>query len=197
MVLRLGNPVSVEAVKIEGPAKYTFPFRTQLRYDFPARGAMPAVKLFWYDRVEAVPKIEGVPEGELIGDKDMNGSLFVGDKGLMTTGCYGEDTRLVPAAKMKDYKMPPQMLSRAPGPAKEWVRGHYRDWIRACKGGEPSCSNFSVSGPFAQWMLLGVVAMRIGEGKLMWDAQAGRFTNNEAANAMLKPKFRKGWKFAG
>jgi len=196
MALRLGNPISVEAVKIEGPAKYTFPFRTQLRYDFPARGAMPAVKLFWYDRVEAVPKIEGVPEGELIGDKDMNGSLFVGDKGLMTTGCYGEDTRLVPAAKMKDYKMPPQMLSRAPGPAKEWVRGHYRDWIRACKGGEPSCSNFSVSGPFAQWMLLGVVAMRIGEGKLLWDAQAGRITNNEAANAMLKPKFRKGWKFA-
>ncbi len=197
MALRLGNPISVEAVKIEGPSKYTFPFRTQLRYDFPARGAMPAVKLFWYDRVEAVPKIAGVPEGELIGDKDMNGSLFVGDKGLMTTGCYGEDTRLVPAEKMKDYKMPPQMLSRAPGPAKEWVRGHYRDWIRACKGGEPSCSNFSVSGPFAQWMLLGVIAMRIGEGKLMWDAQAGRFTNSEAANALLKPKFKKGWKFAG
>jgi predicted dehydrogenase len=197
MALRLGNPTSVEAVKIEGPAKYTYPFRTQLRYDFPARGAMPAVKLFWYDRVEAVPKIAGVPEGELIGDKDMNGSLFVGSKGLMTTGCYGEDTRLVPASKMKDYKMPPQMLSRAPGPAKEWVRGHYRDWIRACKGGEPSCSNFSVSGPFAQWMLLGVIAMRIGEGKLLWDAQAGRFTNNEAANAMLKPKFRKGWKFTG
>ena len=88
------------------------------------------------------------------------------------------------------------MLSRAPGPAKEWVRGHYRDWIRAAKGGEPACSNFSVSGPFAQWMLLGVVAMRIGEGKLLWDAQAGKITNNEAANALLKPKFRKGWKFA-
>ena len=61
------------------------------------------------------------------------------------------------------------------------MRGHYRDWIRACKGGEPACSNFSVSGPFAQWMLLGVIAMRIGEGKLLWDAQAGRITNNEAA----------------
>jgi hypothetical protein len=196
MALRLGNPISVEAVKIEGKAKYTFPFRTILRYDFPARGAMPPVKLFWYDRVEAVPKIQGVPEGELIGDKDMNGSLFVGDKGMLTTGCYGENTRLVPESKMKDYKLPPQMLSRAPGPANEWIRGHYRDWIRACKGGEPACSNFSVSGPFAQWMLLGVIAMRLGEGKLMWDAQAGRFTNNNEANAMLKPKFRKGWKFA-
>ena len=87
-----------------------------------------------------------MPEGELIGDKDINGSLFIGDKGMVTTGCYGEDTRLVPAARMKDYKLPPQLLSRAPGPDKEWVRGHYRDWIRACKGGEPACSNFSVVG---------------------------------------------------
>ncbi len=196
MAMRLTAPTSVECVKLEGKAKYTFPYRTALRFDFPARGAMPPVKVFWYDRLEAVPKFDGVPEGELIGDKDINGSLFIGDKGMVTTGCYGENTRLVPAARMKDYKLPPQVLSRAPGPDKEWVRGHYRDWIRACKGGEPACSNFSVSGPFAQWMLLGVVAMRIGEGKLNWDAQAGRFTNSNEANALLRPKFRKGWKFA-
>ena len=45
-------------------------------------------------------------------------------------------------------------------------------------------------------MLLGVIAMRLGEGKLNWDAQAGRFTNSNEANALLRPKFRKGWKFA-
>ena len=73
-------------------------------------------------------------------------------------------------------------------------RDHYRDWIRAAKGGEPSCSNFSVAGPFVQWMLLGVIAMKF-EGKLMWDAEKMRFTNNNEANEYLKPKFRKGWKF--
>ena len=73
--------------------------------------------------------------------------------------------------------------------------GHYRDWIRACKGGDPACSNFSVAGPFVQWMLLGVIAMRF-EGKLVWDAQNRRITNNNEANEYLKPKFRKGWKFA-
>ena len=72
--------------------------------------------------------------------------------------------------------------------------GHYRDWIRASKGGEPACSNFSVAGPFVQWMLLGVIAMKF-EGKLMWDAEKMRFTNNQEANEYLKPKFRKGWKF--
>jgi hypothetical protein len=44
-------------------------------------------------------------------------------------------------------------------------------------------------------MLLGVIAMKF-EGKLEWDAAKGRFTNNNAANQYLKPKFRKGWKFA-
>ena len=35
-----------------------------------------------------------------------NGSLFVGDKGFITTGTYGEGTRLLPAERMQDYKMP-------------------------------------------------------------------------------------------
>ena len=195
MAMRLGAPISVECTRIEGKAKYTFPYRVALRYDFPARGAMPPLKLFWYDRMTAQPKLPGVPEGELLGDKDINGSLFIGDKGMVTTGCYGERTRLVPAERMKDYKMPPQVLTRCPGPETEWVRSHYRDWFRAAKGGDPACSNFSISGPFVQWMLLGVIAMRV-EGKLLWDAQKMQFTNNADANAYLKPKFRKGWKFA-
>jgi hypothetical protein len=45
-------------------------------------------------------------------------------------------------------------------------------------------------------MLLGTIAMRF-EGKLLWDARKMQFTNNKAANEYLKPKFHKGWKFAG
>jgi predicted dehydrogenase len=187
MAMRLGAPVSVECIKKEGVSKYTFPHQTVIRFDFPARGPMPPLKLFWYDSLKAQPVFPGVPAGELIGDKDINGSLFVGDKGMVTTGCYGERTRLIPDARMKDYKLPPPLLTRSPG--------HYQDWIRACKGGDPSCSNFSVSAPFVQWMLLGVIAMKF-EGKLEWDAQKKQFSNNKEANAYLKPKFRKGWKFS-
>ena len=77
------------------------------------------------------------------------------------------------------------MLSRSPG--------HYHDWIRACKGGEPACSNFSVAGPFVEWMVLGVIAALRVEGKLEWDAAKMRFTNNAEANKFIKPMFRKGW----
>jgi hypothetical protein len=103
---------------------------------------------------------------------------------MLTTGTYGEQTRLLPADKMQDYRFPAPLLTRSPG--------HYRDWIRAAKGGEPACSNFNVSAPFVEWMLLGVIALRV-DGKLEWDAAKGRFSNNNDANKFLKPSFRKGW----
>jgi predicted dehydrogenase len=115
-----------------------------------------------------------------------DGSLFVGDKGMLTTGTYGEVTRLIPVERMKDYKMPAPILTRSPG--------HMRDFIRACKGGDPACSNFDIAAPFVEWMLLGVLALQF-EGKLEYDPDRMRITNNEQANKLLKPTFRKGWEF--
>ena len=45
-----------------------FPAKSVIRYDFPARGSMPPVKVFWHDGLKETPKIPGVPEGELLGD---------------------------------------------------------------------------------------------------------------------------------
>lgn len=115
-----------------------------------------------------------------------DGSVFIGEKGLLTTGTYGEVTRLLPVEKMKDYHMPPPLLTRSPG--------HMRDFIRACKGGDPACSNFDVAAPFVEWMLLGVAALR-HEGKLEYDPDKMRITNNSEANKLLRPVFRKGWGF--
>jgi hypothetical protein len=113
-----------------------------------------------------------------------DGSLFIGDKGMITTGTYGEQTRLLPVEKMRDYKFPSPLLTRSPG--------HYRDWIRACKGGDPACSNFNVAAPFVEWMLLGVIALRV-EGKLEYDQSKMKITNNAEANKYLVPAVRKGW----
>ena len=238
LALRLGAPTSVECIHKEGVSDFMFPTKSVIRYDFPARGSMPPVKLFWYDGLKETPKIPGVPEGELLGDLPRkpfrrppaqngapgaaaprgfpaprpftgfigrvfdweafeetkndpeaivpvpDGSLLVGDKGMLTTGTYGEQTRLIPVEKMRDYQFPQPLLTRSPG--------HYRDWIRACKGGDPACSNFNVAAPFVEWMLLGVIALRV-DGKLEWDAPKMRFTNNADANQYLKPAFRKGW----
>ena len=231
-------PTSVECIKKEGASSFMFPKSSVIRFDFPAHGEMPAVKLFWHDGLKEAPKIPGVPDGEFLGDlpnfgrprvavpggtpappnqapaqrlpappsqiigkvfdyeayksraaegeprpASPNGSLFIGDKGMLTTGTYGEETRLLPLEKMKDYKFPAELLTRSPG--------HYRDWIRACKGGDPACSNFNVAVPFVSWMLLGVISLRV-DGKLEWDAEKGVFSNNKDANKYLKPPFKVG-----
>jgi hypothetical protein len=115
-----------------------------------------------------------------------DGSLFIGDKGMLTSGTYGENTRLIPVARMADYRMPAQYLTRSPG--------HMRDFVRAAKGGDPACSNFSVAAPFVEWMLLGVLALRY-KGKLEYDPFKMRIANNAEASKLLKPAFRKGWEF--
>lgn len=202
MALMLGAPTSVEAIRQEGKSSFQFPKKSIIRFDFPARANMPAVKIFWYDGMGGppTPRPAGIDASEKLGDlprelrpgqqpprvpADANGSLFLGSKGALTTGTYGEGTRLLPESKMTDYKMPPAFLTRSPG--------HYRDWIRAAKGGDPACSNFSIAAPFTEWILLGVIALRY-EGKIEWDSANMKITNNKEANSLIQPKYRKGWK---
>jgi hypothetical protein len=113
-----------------------------------------------------------------------NGALFVGDKGYMATTSRGEGVWLLPASRWKEYRLPPQVLPRSVN--------HQQDWVRACKGGQPGCSEFSIAVPYIEWLVLGAVALRV-PGKLAWDAKAMRFTNNEEANKLIRPYIRKGW----
>jgi hypothetical protein len=113
-----------------------------------------------------------------------NGSVMVGSKGMLATRDRGEGVWLLPAARWKEYALPPQVLTRSPG--------HMADWVRACKGGDRSCSDFAITAPYAEWLALVVIAWRV-PGKLQWDSKNTRFTNSEEANRWVKPMFRKGW----
>jgi predicted dehydrogenase len=181
--LQLRYPTSVECLKQEGKTDQTYPTKAIIRYEFPARGSMPPVTIYWYDGGELPPRPKGVAETVKLGDGD-NGSLFIGDKGIATTGTYGDDTRLLPDELMKDFKLPEPILSRSPG--------HYRDWIRACKGGGAACSNFDYAGPLTEWVLLGNLSIRY-PGKLLWEAERMKVTNNSEANHWVKRTYRKGW----
>jgi predicted dehydrogenase len=182
--LQLGAPTSVECVKLEKKNPQTFPTKSVLRFEFPARANMPPLTLYWYDGGLLPPRPAGIGPEVKLGDGS-NGSLFIGEKGLLTTGTYGGKTRLLPDEKMQGYKFPDPFLTRSPG--------HYRDWIRAAKGGEKACSNFDYAGPFTEWVLLGTLAVRF-EGKLEWDSRRMKVTNVAAANRFVKPRYRKGWK---
>jgi hypothetical protein len=188
---------------------YTYPIFSSMKWEFPARGAFPPVTCYWYDNAKgAMYRPPNLPEGEpvlpvlqggrgggapqpptpqQIVSAQREGAVFCGDRGYLAAGGEGASVvRLLPEARAKDYRLPPQFLTRSPG--------HYRDWIRACKGGDPAVSNFNVSGPMAEWILLGNIALHF-EGKLEWDAAKGQFTSKDANKYLGPPEFRKGWSF--
>jgi hypothetical protein len=110
--------------------------------------------------------------------------IFVGSKGYLGTSGRGEGVGLLPGKRWAEYKLPMPYLQRSPG--------HSRDWVRACKGGAPACSNFSIAGPYTEWLVLGSAALH-AEGKLMWDNARGEFTNGKQVLPWVKPTYRKGW----
>lgn len=187
--LQLGSPTSVECTAVEGVNPVTYP-NYACKFEFPARpnkyvssGKMPALSLYWYEGSKTSEF--AVPDGLTREDVKRYNEIFVGTKGHMGTGGRGESVRLIPEAKMQGFKRPPEVIKRSPG--------HFQDWIRACKGGDAPCSNFSIAGPYTEWMLLGAISWRFPNQKLLWDGKNLRFTNNEKANEFVKPHFRKGW----
>ena len=90
---------------------------------------------------------------------------------------------------MSDFDKIPETL---PKPA-NFGRHHYQEWIDACKGGKPAYSNFDYAGPMTESVLLANVALR-ADGKIEWDAEKLRVTNNEAANRFVRHEYRGDWK---
>jgi predicted dehydrogenase len=119
--------------------------------------------------------------------------IFAGSKGYLGTSGRGEGVGLLPGSRWAEYKLPAPYLQRSPGASTGSNHAaHLRDWIRACKGGAPACSNFSIAGPYSEWLLLGVPAV-LSEGKLLWNNANGEFSNSKDANKWVRPKYRKGW----
>jgi len=182
--LELGYPTKITAVKRDGPSDLIFPQATTIRFDFPARGARPAVAVTWYDGVNNQPP----RPPQLEPDRKMENAgkiIYAGDM-VFRGGSHGSTLRLIPEQAMKDLG---DKLPKISGKNS----GHQLNWILAVKGEEETRSTFQVSGPLSQVFCLGVIAQRLG-GELHFDPTSKRFTNNERANQLLAgPPPRKGW----
>ncbi|RPI21209.1 MAG: gfo/Idh/MocA family oxidoreductase [Acidobacteria bacterium] len=180
--LKLGYPSSIEATSYNR-GKGTFPHASVVYLNFPARGDMPPVKVTWYDGGIGPETPEELERDRRLGQKG-HGILFVGEKGKILAGGWGGTPRLMPETAMKAYKRPEKTLRR--------VKGHHRDWLDACKGGEPSSANFEAMAPMVESVLLGSIALQFDQ-KLTFDPTTLRFTNSESANSLLNPPYRQGW----
>ena len=90
---------------------------------------------------------------------------------------------------MQGYKTPAPTLTRVPG----GESGHEKDWLRSCKDGKPSSANVDYSGPFAETVLMGNLAIRFPFRELAWDGEKMEMTNDKDANAYVRRQYRDGW----
>jgi len=178
--LKLGYPSSIEASSYNR-GKGTFPHASIVYFHFPARGDMPPVKVTWYDGGIGPESPEELDMGRKMGP---HGILFVGDKGKILAGGWGGTPRLLPEAAMKAYKRPEKTIRR--------VKGHHRDWLDACKGGESASANFQAMAPMVESVLMGSIALQMDE-RLNFDESTMKFTNVAKANDLLNPPYRQGW----
>jgi predicted dehydrogenase len=200
--LKLGAPISVQAASTRVNTE-TYPLGSMVTYDFPARTetpqannrhvqslagkmaggfAMPACKLFWYDGGLRPPRPAGLPQRAEMGD---NGRLLIGADGFIL------GNSVFPEARAKEVEHLAKEIPRS--------KGHYEEWLAACKGGEPAGSNFDWAGPLTEAVLLGNVALRsqlredLTLMKLLWDGPSLKFSNSEEANKFLRREYRTGW----
>jgi predicted dehydrogenase len=181
----------VDNVSITIRNDYSFPVASVIRFKFAAKGDRAALDLFWHDGGIKPPTPEELDaEG---GELPAEGMMYVGDKGKILGGFRGENPRII-AGRKSAQSLAAQSDATKRGQDRGRAR-RVRDaaWVRAFKGGEPTCGDFLLAGPISEAFNLGAVSLRLGGKRLLWDAANMKVTNLPAANKYLVREYRKGW----
>lgn len=207
--LKVEHPTSIEVEMIRGGSDERYPTGSRIRWDCPARGAMPPVKVYWYEGLNAtttaqatgnlraavgdarnLPPLllelrEKYPDEEL--DRGDSGTLYVGEKGVIFTGTYGDKMHVVPWEKMREIPAPPRTLPRP--------KGVFADFLEACREGRTDTAvSFDYGTRLTEFALLGNLAQRVGAGKKVeWDGPNMKVTNLAELNAFVQRTPRPGW----
>jgi predicted dehydrogenase len=208
MALDLRNPISVQA-ETTGHNRDSYPSKSKVTYEFAANDKRPAIKLYWYDGSVKPPrellepfmaKAQQSDEDNADSDakkKSKRGSrnaiadsacLVVGEKGsLYSPGDYAEQKTQLHGVEEIEVEFP-----ESPG--------HFAEWVRAIKGGEPAMSNFpNYAVPLTETVLLGNLAIWAANEpgtpgkKIEWDAQKLEAKNAPEVARIIKPEFHNGF----
>lgn len=163
----------------------TWPQCDHITWIFPGNKMTegPELVLEWFDGgmfppddVRGIAGMEKYPE---------EAAMVIGTEGSLLLP-HQSAPRLFPVEKFKDHPRP-----QFP------PRNHYHHFVDACMGGEMTESHFMQTGPMAEAILLGTVAIRVPGKVLEWNASAMEITNEPAAQRLLRRTYRDGWKVAG
>jgi len=171
----------------DGPApnSETYPRWGVIHYEFAGTKytSSDTLRVTWYDGgKQPSPAMAQLPPGKSL---PSNGSLFIGEKGVLLCP-HGGQPVLLPEEGFKDRK-----IDRVRG------KGHYAQWVEACKGVGTPTANFDYSGPLTETVLLGTIAIRFPGQKLEWDSKSLTVTNIKEANQYVHHGYRQGWEVKG
>lgn len=194
--LDLGLPTHIEATSTpwgydskNNPVSH--PLATQVVYHFAARGVQPPVRMIWGDGGLMAPRPEQMPENVPL-DRG-GGVIIIGSKGILTHETYGKNPRIFPESLMEEAKKVPQKYERIATDERNNAL-HRQNWAKACKGDAKPSSPFEYASRLTETMVLGIVALKTGQGvQIRYDGEAGKVTNVDAANQYLGREYRKGW----
>ena len=193
--LDLAAPISVECTGAEEKwvqdAKRrgeSWPEWETFRFEYAGgeRISGKTLPLYWYDggKKPARESLPGIEQREI----PDSGSVFVGEEGALMIVHFGSRPQLLPLAKDRATRRPME-----PGSPSE----HYSSFVAACLGEGKTTSHFDYAVPLAEAALLGMIGVRFPGKKLEWNSDAMKFSNEDAANAFVKTKYRDGWSVDG
>lgn len=176
-------------VEVESTRHYeeTGPKSARVDFHFPARNGRSEVKLVWRDGGLHPPAPVEFEDGTLWPPSEDGGQLWLGDKGRLLAGTYGQDPRLLDAELAAEVKANP-LDEKYPR-----LESVYQEFIDAVKGGPEPGSNFpGYAAPFTEMILLGNLAVRMGK-TLDVNPETGAITNVTVPAEFVNPTYRAGW----
>jgi hypothetical protein len=208
--LKIGHPERIELEQIRGGGDERFPTGARVRWNIPQRGELPPAKIFWYEGLN--PNAAGTasgrnrtatgsnrnlpplltelmqqnPDDEL--DRGGSGTLYVGDRGILFSGTYGDNVQFIPRVADGVAKPPPRVLPRP--------RDIFTDFLDAVRAGKKETGmDFDYASRLTEFTLLANLAMFAGVGNpVAWDGPNMKVTNHTALNRWVKQRPRRGWR---
>ena len=194
MGCQLTQPTWVEPVTVGPINPETYPAWAVVKMKFPGvKGRGGDVMFHWYEGKQAGRK--KLPPADLFhGNRPTNsGSLMVGTKGILySPNDYGSAWKLLPPRggnKPPEYQKVKAWLPRNNG----GDDGMKREWAAAIKANKPeiALSNFDYGANLTEAILMGNIAMVVGEG---FDWNPKKLTSsNQKATALATKEYRNGW----
>ncbi|MDD4102905.1 MAG: Gfo/Idh/MocA family oxidoreductase [Kiritimatiellae bacterium] len=201
--LRSPNRITAETTPDWDPVRdrLAFPNASRIRYEYDLPNGK-TMTILWHDGefCNEVPRPAELEEERDLGNRLPEkgwtaGAVVYGSKNVVKYGSHGADAcRVIPETAMRQMIRDIKTEEKSkPGFWTLNLGSHFDDFITAIKIGRKSNNPFETAGYVAENAALGAIAVRLPGVSLEWDHDSASFTNSAAANALLKPEYRKGY----